>query len=123
MQESTDFADVIERAQRVTPGDVASPFASREAFVPNARGKVGTELNFNSHVKVFCLPTDAPDYEEVMDQILAGDAILRYEEKTFDKDGNFLVAICWLTERPQIAQPVNAAAGDAEPEPRPQRIP
>lgn len=121
-QESQDFGDVIARAQRVTPGDVASPFAGREAFVP-ARGKPGAEFDFDAHIKVFAMPADAVDYEDVMNLVLRGDAVLRYEEKTFTKDGDFLVAICWLTPRPQAAQAVNVAAGDAEPAARPQKIP
>lgn len=120
--EITDFGDIIERAQRVTPGDVASPFAGRDAFVP-ARGKPGTEYDFEANVKVFAMPADAADYEDVLNEILRGDAILRYEEKTFTKDGDFLVAICWLTPRARLVPTDNVAAGDAEPAARPQKIP
>lgn len=122
MQESQDFADVVAKAQRVTSADVASPFAGREAYV-TARGKPGVELDFDAHVKVFTIPADAPDYEEVMNTVLRGDALLRYEEKTFDKEGNFLVAICWLTPRARAVAAVDVAAGDAEPPVRPQKIP
>ena len=120
--ESTDFGDVIEKAQRGSPGDVASPFAGREAFVP-ARGKPGVEYDFEAHIKVFAVPTDAADYEDVMNEILRGDAVLRYEEKTFTKDGDFLVAICWMTPRRRLAPADNIAAGDAEPAARPRKMP
>lgn len=122
MQESQDFGDVIAKAQKVTPGDVASPFAGRDAFVP-ARDKPGAEYDFDSHIKVFAMPTDAADYEDVMNLILRGDAVMRYEEKTFTKDGDFLVAICWLTPRPRAAVADNVAAGDTEPAVKPQKIP
>lgn len=120
--DSTDFGDVIEKAQRVTAGDVASPFAGRDAFVP-ARGKPGVEYEFEAHIKVFAMPADAGDYEDVMNEILRGDAVLRYEEKTFTKDGDFLVAMCWMTPRARLAPADNFAAGDAEPAARPQKIP
>ncbi len=121
-QESTDFGDVIAKAQRVTPGDVASPFAGRDAFVP-AGGKPGVEYDFEAHVKVFAVPADSADYEDVMNEILRGDAILRYEEKTFTKDGDFLVAICWMTSRARPGRADDVAAGDAEPGVRPQKMP
>lgn len=120
--DSTDFGDVIEKAQRLTAGDVASPFAGQTAFVP-AGAKPGAEYEFEAHIKLFAIPADAADYEDVMNLILSGDAVLRYEEKTFTKDGDFMVAICWLTPRRRAAPADNVAAGDAEPAARPQKIP
>lgn len=119
-QQSDDFADVLERAQRVTPGDVGDPFAGTNAYVPG-RGRPH-DLEYDAHIKVFFMPADAADYEEVMNQCLRGEAVQRYEEKTFTKEGDFVVAFCWLTQRPRAAQAVNAAAGDAEPEVRPEKL-
>ena len=126
-QQSDDFADVIQRAQRVTVGDVSSPFgiegnAGRAAFVPGRAPGV-PDLDYEAHVSVFALPADAPDYEDVLNDVLRGLAIMRYEEKTFSKEGDFLVACCWLTPRARPAQQPNIAAGDAEPEARPQKLP
>lgn len=120
-QESDNFADVIERAQRVTPADVPNPFAGKEAFVPG-RAKGVPDLDFEAHIKVFAMPADAADYEDVMNMVLRGEAVQRYEEKTFTKEGEFIVAICYLTPRARPAQVVNYAAGDAEPEAKPKKI-
>ena len=125
MDDSEDFSNIIERAQRVDK-DLGSIFgdqgAGRVAF--QARGnRAGPALDFVAKVAVFNLPADAEAYEEVLNEILRGDAISRYEERTFSKEGDFLVAICYLEPRPR-AQPVdNRDAGDMEPAVRPRKLP
>ena len=118
-----DFSNIIERAQRVSK-DMGGLFgdAGRVAFEPR-QNRAGPEHDFDAHVKVFLLPTDAEDYEEVLNTILCGDGVLRYEEKTFTKEGDFMVAICWLTQHAAIRPVNNQDAGDVEPEQRPRRIP
>lgn len=118
-----DFSAVIERAQRVSK-DIGGLFgeAGRVAFEPR-RDRVGQEHDFDAHVRVFLLPTDAGDYEDILNTILSGEGVLRYEEKTFTKDGDFMVAICWLTPHARVRVPDNHDAGDAEPEQRPRRLP
>ena len=125
-QESEDFADVIEKAQRIS-GDMGNLFSAqngpgRVAFEPQGN-RAGPELNFEAHSKVFALPADCDDYEDVMNQVLRGEAVMRYEDRTFDKEGNFLVALVYMTPRTRPAPVNNQDAGDAEPAERPRRLP
>ncbi len=126
MPDSTeDFTEVIARAQKVNK-DIGGLFGDgspgRVAFEPQP-AHAGPAHDFDAHVDVFSLPADRDEYQEVLNQILRGDAILRYEDRTFTKDGDFIVAICYLRphERPQPVD--NQDAGDAEPEVRPHKIP
>lgn len=122
-QQEPNFAELIERAQQVG-SDVAGPFPSgpgRVAFQPGRAPGV-PEFDFSAKMAVFNLPSDSAEYEEVLNQLLRGEAVLRYEEKTFDKDGNFLVAICYMTPNARPAQPANGDAGDHEPLDRHERL-
>lgn len=127
--QSDDFADIIAKAQKVTLGDVGSPFtladnAGRNAFVQNPRQVRGMpEHDYDAHIEIFDLPDDAPGYEAVMNQCLRGEALPRYEERVFTKEGTFKVAMCYLTPRERPAAIVDVEAGDAEPVVRPQRLP
>lgn len=118
-QESEDFLDVITRAQRVTAGDVANPFESgKNAFV-HGRNTGVPDLDWDAHVEVFALPADAGDYEDIMNMCLRGEATMRYEERTWSKEGDFMVAVVYLTPRPRAAPVDDYAAGEAEPAVRP----
>lgn len=46
---------------------------------------------------------DSADYEALLNRILKGEAILRWEEKQTLKDGTFVITVCYLTvkERPK----------------------
>lgn len=121
---SEDFTDVIAKAQRVDKdmGNLFGSDAARVAFEPNPRG-AGPALEFDAHVKVFNLPADAADYEDVLNTVLRGEAVLRWERDTFTKDGDFMVAVCYLTPRARVPRDPEQDAGDAEPVVRPQRLP
>ena len=107
------FADLIEEAQR-TPGhpgrgaDLTNPFASRQP--PDHRvvdlggddGQVpgAAEYDYEAHVDHFVLPGDKSGYEGVLNQILKGKAVLRYEDRSITKEGDCIVVICYLTYQP-----------------------
>lgn len=120
---SEDFTDVIAKAQRVSK-DMGSLFGNnqpgRVAFEP---GRAAPAHDFDAHIDVFSLPSDREGYQDVLNQILRGDALLRYEDRTFTKEGDFIVAICYLTPRERPAAPPDRDAGDAEPVVRPHRLP
>jgi len=125
VKDGEDFAASIRTAQRVIPGDTVNPFnlPERHAMMP---GKIkGVEsFDYESRARVFCLPADAADYEDVMNDILAGKAILRYEDRTFDKEGDFHVAMVYLI--PKRRAPTQAdedAAGEEEPPLKPMKLP
>lgn len=121
---SEDFTDVVAKAQRIDKdmGNLFGSDAARVAFEPNP-GRAGPAMEFDAHVKVFALPPDAADYEDILNQVLRGEAILRWERDTFTKDGDFMVAICYLTPRARAAPAPDQDAGDAEPDVRPRRLP
>lgn len=123
--QSEDFSDVIAKAQRVSK-DMGGLFGDgtpgRVAFEPGP-DHAAPEYDWDAHVAVFCLPSDREGYEEVLNMALHGEATVRYEERTFTKEGDFMVAICYLTPRLQPRPENDQDAGDAEPEVRPRRLP
>jgi hypothetical protein len=120
---SDDFTEVIRRAQKIGPGDIVDPFKlpERNAMIPGQPSKIpGVEsYDYESRADVFCLPADKADYCDVMDRILAGEALLRYEDRTFDKEGAFHVAIVYLIPKhrktPVQARNDEDSAGETEP--------
>lgn len=118
-QDTPNFATLIENAQSGS-SDIASPFGSggqgRVDFQPGKAPGV-PEYEYEAKVAVLHLPNDSGEYEEILNELLQGRAIPRYEEKTFTKEGDFLVAICYLVPRAARAPLANdgGAAGDVEP--------
>ena len=127
-QDSEDFADVIEKAQKIgNSKDLGSLFnvqtgPGRVAFEPRGN-RAGPDQDFEAHSEVFALPADRDAYEDVMNQVLRGEAIMRYEDRTFTKEGDFMVALVYLTPRARPAVVNNQDAGDAEPVAQPRRLP
>ena len=124
MDDGEDFQTAIERAQRVS-GDISNIFgnAGRVAFEARPQA-AGPNLEYDAKVAVFNLPTDAEEYEEVLNQCLRGEAVKNWEDRTFTKEGDFLVAICYLVPRPRPQRVANDQdAGEVERLPRPQRVP
>ncbi len=118
MQDQPNFAELIEKAQSVST-DVAGPFdgnnAARVGFQPGRAPGVPA-FAYEAKVAVLALPADSAEYEEILNMQLQGEAIPRYEEKTFTKDGDFMVAICYLVPRaPRREDAPVGDAGDREP--------
>lgn len=107
------FADLIEQAQRQpaaplgnATADISSPFAmpvpgdhrvvdlgdADPEKIPNV-----AEYNYDAHVGYFLLPRDIAAYEDILNKVLKAKAILRYEDRSFTKDGDCIVTICYLT--------------------------
>lgn len=127
-QPEEDFAEIVKRAQRGNGGDISSVLSpngqGRIAFEPRRnQAPAGQDLDFDCKVAVYSLPADAGDYEDAMNLILRGEAIKNYEDRTFDKEGNFLVALCYFVPRPRAARPAGGDAADAELVARPRRLP
>lgn len=123
--ETEDFSAVIAKAQRVDK-DMGGIFGApgRVAFEPPAvRPAAGPELDWDAHCEVFCLPVDKDGYVEIINMCLHGEAVKQFEDRTFTKDGDFMIAICYLTPR-QLPEPnPDEDAGDVEAEVRPHRLP
>jgi hypothetical protein len=108
------FAELIEQAQKLPVmgadalADLSNPFqvplpanhrvVDSRAEPSKVPGAVTYE--YKTNIRCFNLPTDCVAYEEVIDKILSGDGILRFEDKTWTKEGDFVIAICWLTPKP-----------------------
>src|SRR6266542_910763 len=100
----TSFAELIESAQKLPdllgpkPPDLSSPFLPP---VPAGHRTVDTstdpakipgiaEFDYDAHVDYFVLPTQKADYEKTLGLILNGKGLLRYEDRTFTKEGDFV---------------------------------
>lgn len=109
-KEISSFKDIIEAAQALPDPnagqghDVSSPFerplpgSHRVKSIPDG-GQVAPNFDYQAHVAFYSIPKQADEYEETLNLILNGEAILRYEEKTFSKEGDFLVTVCYLTAK------------------------
>ena len=105
-----DFASVIERAQRPPRSKADLPQEVNDLFerpTPRdhrvVREPVGdkitgaVEYDYKTHVDYFNIPDDKEKYEAVIDNILKAESILRYEDRTFTREGDCVVVICYLT--------------------------
>ena len=108
------FADLIEQAQR-TPKegglgvDVSSPFS---VPVPDGHQLVNLDeedplkvpgvpqYNYEAHVEYYELPSDVKAYEATLNTVLNGNAILRFEDRHFTKEGDCVVIVNYLTYKP-----------------------
>lgn len=123
-KDGLSFAEAIEEAQRVpnapsdgAAADVSSPFPGMtlpadhrviDTNDPNAekiRGAV--EYDYEAAVDIFCLnkDEDRERYVGVLNSILSGKALKQYEEKTWSKEGDFMVALCYLRKLPMKRKP------------------
>lgn len=108
------FANLIEEAQKTPAGgglgiDVSSPFALP---IPDDHQVVNLDnedpakvpgipkYNYEAHVKFYQLPSDTQEYENTLNEILNGNAILRFEDRHFTKEGDCVVIINYLTYKP-----------------------
>lgn len=119
-QETPGFAALIEEAQRLpaTPGsvppEITSPFGG--PLPPDHRvvedlpggSKIAgvVEYDYEAHVEVLCVnrKDERALYVEVLNDILSGKAMLRYEDRTVTKDGDAMITICWMTRKPRPAK-------------------
>lgn len=114
------FEEVIERANQMDRGPIASPFG----VPPQPLGR-GPQIPIQQTTHVFYLPRDAAAYDELCNRTLwAGLGRIRFEERTWTKEGELAVTLCYLTEA-QLPRPPQAELGGGaeEVEVRPYRIP
>jgi len=109
-----DFASVITRHQKLPDfdsekkPDISSPFPrpvpkdhrvvdiDEEDKIPKS-----IQWDYEAHVEYLLLPKDCDAYAEIINKALAGDALIRFEEKSFLKEGDCAVVICYLTRKPK----------------------
>ena len=120
---SDDFSAIMEQTNQMSQSGISHPFGVR---IPEA-GR-GSNLKVRQTTEVFCLPRDREGYDALFNRLWSGEGTVRYEERTFTKEGEFMVVVCHFAPvgEPQQPQPVglaNLADGDAEAEIKPYRIP
>lgn len=104
-----DFAKIVEQVQeQLAP---AHPFGSGPS---RQRGR-GPSVNVRQTTRVFQLPEDAPDYDDVCNRAWAGEIEIRYEDRHWTKEGDMIVALCWFDARAQRRSNEVEAEGDREP--------
>src|SRR6266511_2716129 len=99
------FAELIQSAQKLPdplaarPTDLSSPFTFDPPAAPETHRLVDTskdpekipgiaEFDYDAHVEHFVIPMQKAEYEQALGLILNGKAIPRYEDRTFNKDGD-----------------------------------
>ena len=55
------------------------------------------KLDWKANVAHFTIPDEITKYEDVIDRVMRGEAVIRYEEKQFTPEGDFIVVVCYLT--------------------------
>lgn len=126
MSDQDDFAEIVARAQRVNKdmGGLFGAAPGNVAFEPRRNALAAPAMDYEAHCDVFCLPPDKDGYEEVLNLCLRGEAILRWERDSFSKEGDFMVAVCYLTPSAAPARPqAEPEAGQAEQAVRPRKLP
>jgi hypothetical protein len=129
MSDDDDFASVIERSQHSprTKADLPQevndlferpiPRDHRVVREPTGEKIAGAiEYDYKSHVEYFHVPEQKDEYEEILDTILNAEAVLRYEDRTFTREGDCIVVICYLTrtENKERTASKQKAVEDAE---------
>lgn len=111
---SDKFPDILEEAQRVPSIDediVRSPFDR-----PLPRGdryeskviepKPQPKYEYTARIQRFVIgiaQDDSADYETVINQALSGEIIVRYEERTFSKEGDVIIVLSWMVPKKKAA--------------------
>lgn len=121
------FAELIQQAQGAPGRDPASrerraafDLPGGDRFIDTSEDDEDTgpppEVEYIAHAEHFVLPRQRAAYEKTLALILNQKALLRYEDRTFNRAGELVVALCYLTyERKESPTP------PAPPEPHPRR--
>lgn len=114
-----DFANVVDKANRLSNVPIAHPFGSQQQALAQ-----GPRLPIQQTTQLFYLPRDVAAYDECCNRLWAGEGKIRYEDRTFTKEGEVLIIMSYFTDAPAPRpQDGNAGDGAEEPDVRPYRIP
>lgn len=113
------FEEVIAQANQMAQGPIMNPFGA-----PRLALGQGPRVPIRQTTQVFYLPRDSAAYDELCNETLwAGRGKIRFEERTWTKEGEVAIAICYFTDAPQPPQAAPGGGGAEEAEVRPYRIP
>lgn len=115
------FEEVIAQVNQMNQGPIASPFG-----VPARALGRGPQVPIRQTTQVFYLPRDGATYDELCNRLWTGNGQIRFEERTWTKEGEVAIVLCYFTEaqppQPQQAEP-GGGGGAVEAEVKPYRIP
>lgn len=111
------FAEIIEQAQktpersRTRGSELSSPFGvalppDHRVVDDDPRQINGVpQYDYEVHVEFLVLPKDTDGYTRILNEAASGKCVIRSEDKTFTKEGEFIVVVQYMTklERPRRA--------------------
>lgn len=113
-----DLSQIIEEAQQSI--GIAHPFNPAPVTLDriNHRPQVSTRQK----TEMFYCPKQLDEYDECCNRVFAGEITVRYEDRTFTKEGELLIVISYtINKAPQRPAEISVS-GDEEPPVRPYRL-
>lgn len=126
-KQDDDFVSVLERVQGAS-GDMGSLFnpTGKLAFEPRPQpgGANGARQAHEANFQLFDMAdvSAADAYVEICNLILQGEAVKLFEDRTFTKEGAYLIAVCYAMPRRPAPAVAGHTASDAEPDVKARRI-
>jgi hypothetical protein len=105
---SEKFPDILESAQKLpdietdpvrSPFDRPLPRGDKYEDIKVVEGKRPPKYEFTAHIRRFVIGSQddqSVEYEALINRALSGDVIVRFEERTFTKEGDVVMIVSWL---------------------------
>lgn len=115
------FAEIMETANKLAVSAVTHPFGMPAQGIAAPRPRSG--LPIRQSTEVFCLPKGRDDYDLLMNRAWAGEIEIRYEERTWSKESDLMIVVCYFERRIDPRPHDVPSDGDTEPEEKSRRLP
>jgi len=123
MKESPgDFASVMADVNQMKNAAITHPFGMPMQGLAHPRQQ-NAGIPQRQTTEVFYLPKGAAEYDNLMNRAWAGEIQIRYEERTFTKESEVVIIVCWFAQVVQPRPNDVAADGDQEPEEKSRKLP
>lgn len=116
-----DFAAIMAEANKMAEGGLAHPFGMTPVSI--IQGGRGRAVPARQTTEMCYCPKELEKYDAICNRALAGEIQIRFEERTFTKEGEWLVVVSYLERRAPPQPNEVPAEGDTEPEERPVKLP
>lgn len=114
------FAEVMDAANQMSRAPIAHPFGTPQQGVATQRRQ---SLPVRQTTEVFCLPSKKDEYDTLMNRAWAGEINIRYEERTWSKESDLMIVVCYFEQRADPRPHDVPSHGDAEPEEKSRKLP
>lgn len=106
------FTELLEQAQKLPEIDsdlsgsmspFANPLPPGDRVVndlPDVEPVKAPKYPYRAHIKKFVIDSDEEanaEYEDIINEALRGEIIIRFEERTFTKEGDVIILMSWMT--------------------------